>query len=226
MTIFKKFRLGDLVFISILILLAVFLILDPTRDQFIKYTSGNFKLIGGFFKFAIFASMGDLLGLRLKKGKWGLTVGFIPKVIVWGLIGIVITLMFTVYATGIGALQDARLLPYISVDNFGGKLLNAFFISLFMNLTFAPAFMGFHKFTDMYIEGKVLDRENTTAKGTLKKIDWYGFINFIVLKTIPFFWIPAHTITFMLPKEYQVIFAAVLGIALGLLLAIGNKKSK
>jgi len=49
--------------------------------------------------------------------------------------------------------------------------------------------------------------------------------NFIFKKTIPFFWIPAHTITFLLPAEFRVLFAAVLGIALGLILAIGSQKA-
>jgi hypothetical protein len=43
-------------------------------------------------------------------------------------------------------------------------------------------------------------------------------------KTIPFFWYPAHTITFLLPSEQRVLFAALLGIALGVLLALKNGK--
>jgi len=49
--------------------------------------------------------------------------------------------------------------------------------------------------------------------------------NFIFKRTIPFFWIPAHTITFLLPPEFRVLFAALLGIALGLILAIGGQKA-
>ena len=39
-------------------------------------------------------------------------------------------------------------------------------------------------------------------------------------KTIPFFWIPAHTITFLLAPQYQVLFAALLGVMLGILLSV------
>jgi len=42
--------------------------------------------------------------------------------------------------------------------------------------------------------------------------------------TIPFFWIPAHTITFLLPGEYRILFAAVLGIVLGVFLAVATMK--
>jgi hypothetical protein len=45
-------------------------------------------------------------------------------------------------------------------------------------------------------------------------------------KTIPFFWYPAHTVTFLLPSEQRVLFAALLGIALGVLLALSSKKGK
>lgn len=45
-------------------------------------------------------------------------------------------------------------------------------------------------------------------------------------KTIPLFWFPAHTITFLLPGTWQVLFAAVLGVALGVILALANNTKK
>ncbi len=219
-----KIRVGDIIFAIVLIGIGIFLAIETTREIFIEYTSGNFALIGAFFKFAILASMGDLLGLRLKNGFWKLTTGFFWKAIVWGAIGILIVLIFEIFKSGITTLQANNLLPFVNKDIFGGKLLYAFFVSAFMNLTFAPAFMGLHKFTDTYIDMKCTSEDKVTAKKALKNIDWHSFIDFVVLKTIPFFWIPAHTITFLLPAEFQVIFAAVLGIALGLLLALSNKK--
>jgi len=50
--------------------------------------------------------------------------------------------------------------------------------------------------------------------------------NFVFKKTIPFFWYPAHTITFLLPVDYQVLFAAILGIALGTILAMASLKGR
>ncbi|HRZ79119.1 MAG TPA: Mpv17/PMP22 family protein, partial [bacterium] len=46
------------------------------------------------------------------------------------------------------------------------------------------------------------------------------------LKTIPLFWIPAHTITFLLPENHRVLFAAILGVVLGVFLAIASLKGK
>ena len=60
----------------------------------------------------------------------------------------------------------------------------------------------------------------------MDKKNWSVQWNFVFKKTIPFFWIPAHTITFLLPVQYQVLFAAILGIVLGVLLAIASLKSE
>ena len=49
---------------------------------------------------------------------------------------------------------------------------------------------------------------------------------FTILKTVPIFWIPAHTVTFLLPSEYQVITAAALSVALGVILSLGNRNKK
>ena len=59
----------------------------------------------------------------------------------------------------------------------------------------------------------------------LQNMDWKTHWNFVLKKTIPLFWIPAHTITFMLPTEYRVLFAALLGIVLGVLLSMGARMS-
>ena len=89
--------------------------------------------------------------------------------------------------------------------------------------------MTLHKITDTHII-----KNGGTLAGFFKKIqfgeiminlDWSVQWNFVFKRTIPFFWIPAHTITFLLPSEYQVLFAAILGIVLGILLAIASLKS-
>jgi hypothetical protein len=48
-------------------------------------------------------------------------------------------------------------------------------------------------------------------------------VSFVLLRTIPFFWIPAHTLTFMLPPEYRVLAAAMLSVALGAILAFAKR---
>ncbi len=104
-------------------------------------------------------------------------------------------------------------------------MLRAFLISAIMNLTFAPVFMASHRITDLYIDSRYAGKA-TSVSQIIGTTDWGKFIKDIVVKTIPLFWIPAHTITFMLPGGYKVLFAASLSIVLGLILSFAKMKNK
>jgi len=84
--------------------------------------------------------------------------------------------------------------------------------------------MAFHRFTDMYIDSRYeSSKGRTTISSLIDRNDWHSLVEFSWLKTCPFFWIPAHTIVFMLPAQYRVLISAFLSIALGLLLALAKK---
>ena len=96
-----------------------------------------------------------------------------------------------------------------------------------MNLSFGPVMMGTHKVTDKYIDLKCNNKGNkVTITDAAKAVDWSGFVTFVVFKTVPLFWIPAHTMVFLLPGEYRLVVAALLSIALGILLTLANKKTR
>ena len=194
----------------------IVLIYVLTRTFFLDFAV-DYKILGGFIKFFILASFGDLIAYRIKNKKWGLPNGMIFKAIVWGVIGIFIVLIFVIFSTGVTNLQENSILPFVD-----SKLARAFFISVLMNLTFAPTMMAAHRISDTYIE--LRSQSKITLKETIGSINWKQFIDFTVFKSIPLFWIPAHTITFILPSEYQIIFAAILGIFLGLILGLFNNK--
>lgn len=187
-----------------------------------------------FVKFAVLATIGESIGLRIKSGVYNKKgFGLIPRAIVWGFLGLTIKMAFVLFASG-----TPKFLEYLgmseAVDSMKGsfnglKLFVAFAISASMNLIYAPIMMTLHKITDIHIVNN-----GGTIAGLFHKIkfgeimanmDWRVQWDFVFKKTIPFFWIPAHTITFLLPSEYQVLFAAVLGIVLGVLLAIASLKS-
>jgi hypothetical protein len=91
--------------------------------------------------------------------------------------------------------------------------------------------MTFHKITDTHIlsnGGKLKSLITPIPFASIfSGINWTVQWGFVFKKTIPFFWIPAHTITFLLPGHFRVLFAAVLGIVLGIILAVAavmNKK--
>jgi len=187
-----------------------------------------------FVKFAVLATLGEIIALRMRTGSFmQKNFGVLPRAIVWGLFGIVIAWAFVLFSTGTPA-----LLASLGWHEAGAVLTNtgfsleklgvAFCVSVAMNTIFAPVFMSFHKITDMHIA-----RYNGSMRCFLHPIDitrsfrelnWETQWSFVFKKTIPFFWYPAHTITFMLPADWRVLFAALLSVALGILLAIDSKK--
>ncbi|MBM7561885.1 hypothetical protein [Fusibacter tunisiensis] len=210
---------GDLIWGGIFIAFIAFVLYPATHDIFVDATTAH-PYIGGFVKFALLATMGELLVVRLKSGTWQKSAGFIWRVIIWGVLGMAITLVFQIYGGGVAkALENGYLIGHKNV------FLTAFWTSALMNLFFAPTFMAFHRFTDTYLDLKYGDAiKAPTINQVVKRIDWSGFIGFVVVKTIPLFWIPAHTVTFLLPPEYRILVAALLSMVLGILLTIAKKK--
>ena len=58
----------------------------------------------------------------------------------------------------------------------------------------------------------------------MQNLNWKVQWGFVFKKTLPLFWFPAHTITFLLPGEMRVLFAALLGVLLGVILSIAARK--
>lgn len=203
----------------IMTLLTVLLIYLFTRPVFLTFAN-QFKYLGGFIKFLFLASLGDIIGYRIKKKQWELPKGFIFKAIIWGVIGVFVVMAFSLFDSGVWFLQQNNLLP-----NSDYILIHALFVSTAMNLTFGPMMMAFHRVTDTYIEKRTKSND-LSLFDAVNHVHWPSFISFVVFKTIPLFWIPAHTITFILPAEYRVIFAALLGIVLGLLLGVFNNEKE
>ena len=178
--------------ITILVIFAtVILVYALTRSFFLDFAADS-PLIAAFIKFFFLASIGDFVGYKLKTKTWQLPKNILPKAFIWGLIGIVISLMFTIYPAGITVLMDDEMLPFK-----GSEFFFAFFVSAIMNLTFAPVMMGFHRITDTFLNHDIGYRSKA-----VQSINWNQFINVTVLKVIPLFWIPAHMITFLLPIKF------------------------
>lgn len=215
---------ADWIFIFIFLVIISILVIPFTRTGFETLTD-NYPYIMGFIKTSILASMGELLASRISSGKYFSRKGMLPRFVVWGILGMGFVLMFKVFAEGVVGAMNSGILPNVARTDFLGNLYRAFMISLIMNIIFAPTFMIFHRFTDTFIDLKI-DHSKITINGMVKSIDWNSFFGFVILKTIPFFWIPAHTITFLLPENYRVLMAGFLSIALGLILTLTKIKSQ
>ncbi len=228
-------RKQDIIFI--LFVAVLFLPFFVSTEAYESYISMNQShgMVMSFIKFAILATMGEMIGLRIRSGKYYYKgFGILPRAIVWGFLGLTIKFAFVVFTSGVPVFLNYMGYADATAIIQGGlspaKIWVAFCISAAMNLIYAPVMMTLHKITDMHIISN-----GGTLKGFLTPIlfrkhfvnlDWNVQWNFVFKKTIPFFWIPAHTITFLLPADFQVLFAAVLGIALGTILAVAGMKKK
>lgn len=214
---------GDIIWAGLLLIWVLVLVIPSARTVFINVTEAH-PYIGGFVKFAVLASMGDMLGGRILKGEWKFAQGFLYKAIVWGIIGLMVTLVFTVFMAGAAGAQSSGRLPFE-----GSKLAVAVFGSVIMNSTFGPMMYIYHKFGDLFIDLMYEKKRGLIAAITVQemvnRIDWYGIVSFSWLKTCIFVWMPCHTVVFLLPAEYRVLASAFLSILLGILVAISKKSS-
>jgi hypothetical protein len=217
-----------------IILLAPFFIFDSVYRGYVT-CNANHPLIMAFIKFAILATFGEMLGLRIKTGKYNQEgFGLAPRCIVWGFFGMWIAIGMGVFSRGIPTyLSQFDLFSGVAAAMGGSltwlKVCGAFFISLMMNTSFAPVFMTAHKVSDTHIlnnGGKLNALLKPIPVGKiLAGLNWKVQWGFVFKKTIPLFWIPAHTITFLLPQEMQVLFAALCSVILGLFMSIASLKS-
>ena len=222
----------DLIFLlAVILFFSAFFFSEQLLESY-KAFNHEHGLITSFVKFAMLATLGEVIGLRIKTGNYYESgFGILPRAIVWGFIGITIKIAFIIFTTG-----TPVFLEYMGIEDAASaltgplnakKVFVAFCTSVAMNLVYAPVMMTFHKITDTHIlanGGKLsLLFKPIRFREIFIHLNWDVQWHFVFKKTIPFYWIPAHTITFLLPADDQVLFAAILGITLGMILAIANK---
>jgi hypothetical protein len=232
---FKKdeMKKSDFIFLGSLILFFLSFFVNERVYQFYIEFNHDHGYIMAFIKFAVLATLGEVIGLRIKTGHYNQPgFGILPRSIVWGFIGLTIKGAFTIFATGTPVMLEGLGLNN-AISAFAGsfsaeKLFVAFCISVALNVAYAPVMMTFHKMMDVHIieHGGTLSGLFSFVhfKKIFINLNWDVQWSFVFRKTIPFFWIPAHTLTFILPADFQVLFAALLGIALGTILSVASLK--
>ncbi len=114
---------------------------------------------------------------------------------VWSILAVCIKYAFVGYNGFIDRLIEENFLPSLN------KFTHAFAVSAAMNLQFGLFLVIFHRLLD-----NIYPRQSNW-----KNIEKGLF-------SLLWFWIPAHTITFMLPKDYQIGLAALWSVTLGIIL--------
>lgn len=233
----------DLYFLAgVILFLLPFALIDPVND-FYNHFNREHPFWISFFKFAILSTTGEVIGLRIRTGGYNQPgFGILPRALVWGFLGIAIKMAFVIFGEGVpamlaamgadyGGTEPSEILSRNFFETFSWlQLLTAAAVSITMNTVFAPVFMTIHKITDTHIlnNGGTLRGFFTPIPfgKIISNMNWDVQWNFVFKKTIPLFWYPAHTITFLLPAEMRILFAALLGIVLGVLLSLASLKGR
>lgn len=192
--------------VAITLSLVLVSFLSPINDILVRFPN-----VFAFIKFAFLAIQGDFLVHRIKRGSWRV-VGWPYKMMMWGVLGILIRFAFIFYETLGNTLGDTLL----GTDALLGR---AVMMSFLMNATFAPLMMSTHHLSDIFIE-KMLEGDLSSIQNTT----WRPFYRFIFLRTLPFFWFPAHVLSFLMPASWRLLYAAALGVMLGVLQAVSKSR--
>lgn len=223
---------SDLVLVLVLVaIFTPFIVFDSAYSFYSDYYA-SFPFVLSFIKFAVLATIGELIGLRIRTGRYFKKgFGILPRAIVWGFLGMTIQAAFVIFASGTPGLLEfagfSRASELMKGSLTAGKVLVAFSISFFLNIFYAPVLMTVHRITDTHIErtGGTLSGlfSRMGIKSILKGIDWDMHYGFVLTKTIFLFWIPAQTFNFLMPEELRVLIAAIYGIILGVILAFAAR---
>ena len=159
-------------------------------------------LLSAALQFGILGTLGEMVAASLKARRPALPCTFpqlLAKVLAWALLGLVIKAGFVGMKGFTRALIEHEFLPGYLASGLGW----AFILSLLTNVFFGPQMMLFHRLEDNLILGR------------------RGFDGMApALRTLLWFWVPAHTLTFSLPPEFQIGLAALWSLALGLILGL------
>lgn len=166
-------------------------------------------VLSSFIQFFILGTLGEVLGMVISRKKVSSNVfEWFFKAVVWGVLGILIKYAFRGYVGFVDSLVEHQLLPGVFGPDTTGPVLRAFALSLFMNAQFGPLLMFLHRTADNLIM-------HTRGYAGIDKSLW----------TLLWFWLPAHTVTFSLPVEYQIGVAALLSVALGIIMGYTKRRS-
>ncbi len=163
-----------------------------------------YPILSAIIQFAILGTLGEIIS------KWVIQKNFrypftlfqtIWKMLVWAVLGVAIKYAFKGFSGYVEYLQEHHMLPYFT------KFGQAAAISIAMNLQFGVFLVLIHRLLDNLGDGIV---------------NWKGIDK--SLMSLLWFWIPAHTITFMQADDLRIGLAALWSLMLGLILGLFKRK--
>lgn len=174
-------------------------------NWYVRWVTENL-LLSAFIQFAVLGTLGEVLGIVASRRRpSNRALEWLAKAVVWGILGILIKYAFTGFKGFLATLVDRGFLP-AACEKI--TILRALSLSVLTNSMFGPLLMVLHRFSDNIIA-------RTRGYAGIEKS----------LATLAWFWVPAHTVTFALPLEYQIGLAALWSVALGLIMGFTKRRS-
>ena len=210
-------RLVSAVWIALLAAVLAGLALPEPRGAFEAWSVGK-PLLAGFLQLGLLGTMGDLLAGKLATGRWRLAgIRLHQRVLVWGVYGAVFSLIFPLFSAGVDGLLAAGLLPGAE-----SALAVALWKSLFLNTIYA-----FPAMTAQTVAMRMVERGRLFRRWPLVEVftslDWHTMFR-VVGGSCLWFWLPANTVSFLLPPAFRVPSAALLGLVLGVILGFAGRR--
>ena len=185
---------SDILFFLFVIALFLPFFISDTIYEWYKSFNAIHGMVMSFVKFAILATLGEMLGLRISTGVYhNKTFGIIPRMVIWGVLGMGINMAMIIFSKGTPIFLEYMGLEYASTLMNGdfclAKFLVALAISVTMNSIFAPVFMTLHKITDTHIGncGGSIKALSTYSHDTyFHRIELGGTLELCIQKDHPF----------------------------------------
>ena len=163
-----------------------------------------YPIYSAMIQFAVLGTFGDIISKWMQQGNvfmpYKVSILFL-KMLEWAFLAITIKYAFVGFHGFVDSLVSHQLVPELGL--FG----TAFTVSVTMNLQFGLLLVILHRFLD-----NLIAQQNNWIN--IDKGMW----------SLIWFWIPAHTITFMLDKPYQIGLAAIWSVVLGFILGYYNRE--
>ncbi len=161
-------------------------------------------LLSAIIQFALLGTLGEIISKWIIKKSFRYPFSLrltLWKMMIWAILGVAIKYAFQGFTGFVEYLEAHSYLPAL------GRFGKAFAISAFMNLQFGLFLVLFHRLLDNLGEGKM---------------NWKGIHKSML--SLLWFWIPAHTVTFLQAPDLRIGLAALWSLVLGLILGIFNRR--
>jgi len=178
-------------------------VVRPVLRMYLDWVSA-YPISSAMIQFALLGTLGEVISQWIVRRSFRYPFSLaltLWKMIVWAILAVGIKYAFKGYIGYVDYLAEHQMLPPLS------KLGKSFAISAFMNLQFGLLLVLAHRALDNLV---------------VSKKNWKGLNK--SLFSLIWFWIPAHTITFMQSDAFRIGLAALWSIVLGLILGIFNRR--